>query len=159
MNADRKAEPPVHAGQNPLRPLPTPTEWDQGYWDAARRGELVVQSCAECGVVRSFPRLLCPDCGSFEFVWLRTQGTGTLYSWSILRRSFHPGFTDLPLIVAIVELDDHPGVHLVTNLLDVPPEVLDDAAACEQFIEIGAPVEVTFERFETITLPQFRLRV
>lgn len=142
---------------NPLRPVPTPTDWDRGYWEAAAQESLVVQSCTACGLVRSFPRLLCPDCASFDFEWIAAKGTGTLYSWSVLRRSFHPGFVDLPLIVAIVELDDHPTVHLVTNLVDVPAKVIEDIAECERFLPLGAAVEVTFERLADVTLPQFRL--
>ena len=145
------------ASTNPLRPLPTPADWDRGYWEAAARGSLVVQTCAGCGLVRNFPRLLCPDCASFDFEWVPAKGTGTLYSWSVLRRSFHPGFVDLPLIIAIVELDDHPTVHLVTNLVDLADGVLDDPEECQRVLELDAPVEVTFERLATITLPQFRL--
>lgn len=145
------------ASANPLRPLPTPADLDRGYWEAAKRESLVVQACAACGLVRNFPRLLCPECASFDFEWVPAKGAGTLYSWSALRRSFHPGFVDLPLIIAIIELDDHPTVHLVTNLVDLPDGVVDDPDECERVLELGSPVEVTFERLATVTLPQFRL--
>jgi uncharacterized OB-fold protein len=142
---------------NLARPLPTPTEWDRGYWDAARENRLVVQVCADCNEVRSFPRLGCPSCGSLDFSWLPAAGTGTLFSWSVLRRCFHPGFTELPLIVAIVELDDFPDVHLVANLRGVPDEVLEDPAACIEALPLGARVSVEFESLGEVTLPQFRL--
>lgn len=139
------------------RPMPEPKEWDEAYWRAAADGRLLVQVCAACGLARSFPRIMCGACGSLEHDWQQSTGHGTIYSWSVLRHSFHPGFTDLPLPIAIVELADHPQVHLVANILAVDEAVLADPRRCAEALEIGTPVTVTFEHLAGGSLPQFEI--
>jgi uncharacterized OB-fold protein len=58
-----------------------------------------------------------------------------LYSYAILHYPQHPAF-DYPLIAAIVDLEE--GIRLVSNLTGIGPEE----------IEIGMPLEVTFEPTE-----------
>ena len=73
-----------------------------------------------------------------------STGRGTLYSFTTVHRPPRPEF-DVPYTVAIVELDE--GFHMLTNLVDCPPEAL----------RIGLPVEVTFQPMsDEITLPMFR---
>jgi uncharacterized protein len=132
------------------RPVPQIFEWDRGYWDAAREGRLVVQACKPCHTVRSLPRPMCPSCGSFDYEWLESHGRGRIYSWTVLRRQFHRLFPDVPLVTCIIELDDFPAVHLVSNLLGVTSEILADIA-------IGKSVSVEFEAAGPVVLPQFRL--
>jgi uncharacterized OB-fold protein len=138
---------------NVTRPRPTPFEWDAEFWRAAGEGRLVVQACSACGLVRSFPRIMCSHCGSLEYTWLEATGTGTVYSWTVLRRQFHPGFGDLPLVVCIIQLDDHPAVRLIANLLD-DEDAVDGVPVG---LSIGARVAVEFENLGDIVLPQFRL--
>jgi len=57
----------------------------------------------------------------------------------------HPGFSELPYVVAIVELEE--GVRLLSNIVDCLPDDL-----C-----IGMPVEVVFEDVTPeVKLPKFR---
>lgn len=135
-------------GRN-LPPLPTPFDWDRGFWEAAHEHRLVVQRCGDCKLVRNFPRIMCPSCRSLSFEWIEASGRGTIYSWSTLHKAFHPAFTDLPITILIVELDDHPQVHLVGQLVgDVP----------ETGPQIGQPVTVVYRDItDEITLPGFRL--
>lgn len=143
--------------RNLARPLPRPTEWDSGFWEAARERRLVVQSCVNCQTVRSFPRMMCTHCGSLEHTWMPASGRGSLFSWTILRREFHPGFTELPLAVGVVELDDHPEVHLVTELVGLDPDVLASSASAAEILAIGSPVVAEYEDVGEVTLPVFRL--
>jgi uncharacterized OB-fold protein len=142
---------------NRERPLPIINDWDKGYWEAAAQHRLVVQACATCGEVRSFPRLMCAECGSFEIEWLPASGRGTIYSWTVARRSFHPHFAELPIAIAVVSLEDYPTVHLVANIANIPREVLDDPERCKATLKTGSLVECVFEDFGETTLPQFRL--
>ncbi len=144
---------------NPNRPLPRPGEWDEGFWAAAADGQLVVQACASCDAVRNFPRMMCPKCGSMEIRWIEASGTGTIYTWTVLRREFHPEFSELPMLVAVIALDDHPDVHLFCNL-DTSPygDIGPDDPQFDEAVYIGAPVEVTFETYNGFTMPQFRLK-
>lgn len=130
------------------RPLPRPTPTSAGFWEAAGRGVLVVQRCASCGLLRHYPRPMCPACRSFGVEWVPTRGTGTVYTFTVTHRAFHPAW-EVPFAVATVVLDE--GLRLVT---DLPAE---DADA----VRIGAPVEVFFDEVTspdgTVVLPRFRL--
>ena len=47
------------------RPLPVDDDIDTaGFFEAARRGELVVRACDRCGAVLHVPRAYCRTCGS-----------------------------------------------------------------------------------------------
>ena len=134
----------------PAPPLPTPFDWDAGYWRAASDGRLVVQCCASCRVVRNFPCLMCPHCGALEAEWLPASGRGRIYSWSTLHKAFHRAFSELPLTIAIVELDDFPAVHLVTHI--------DMDGRSEEDLAIDLPVAVYFSRAANdVALPCFRV--
>jgi uncharacterized OB-fold protein len=72
------------------RPMPSPSPLTAGFWDAARRHELVVQRC-ECGRYRHYPQLLCPDCNSASWAWA-SQRPGTVYTFTVTYRAFHPAW-------------------------------------------------------------------
>jgi uncharacterized OB-fold protein len=70
-----------------------------------------------------------------------------LYAYTVLRQPFHPGFVDaVPMIIGLTELDDAPGVRILTNIVDADPDEL----------YCGLPMEVVFEKREDFALPQFR---
>ena len=130
------------------KPLPRPTEDSAPYWDAAHRGELRMQRCADCGLVRFPPSLLCAHCLSNQAEWACLSGRGTVFSWIVVHQSQHPAFNaDTPYNVTIVELEEGPRLH--TQLVECP----NDA------IHIGMPVEVVFDKVnDEVTLPKFRPR-
>ena len=129
------------------RPLPQPTELTQGFWDAARRHELVVQRCGDCGTYRHYPQVRCPECLSSSWDWAPLSGRGTIYSFTVTHQAFHPAWADrVPYAVVTVELAE--GVRMVSDLPD------DDVAN----VRIGAPVEVFFDDVtHDVTLPRFRI--
>ena len=129
------------------RPLVKPTELTAGFWEAARRHELVVQRCTACGALRHYPQHLCPACQSGGWEWTPVTGRGQIYSFTVTHQAFHAAFADrVPYAVATIELDE--GIRMVTDLPD------DDVAA----VAIGQPVEVFFEQLDDdVTLPRFRL--
>lgn len=130
------------------RPLPQPSELTAGFWEACRRGQLVVQRCGDCGLLRHYPQWLCPVCRSSRWSWSPVSGRGEIYSYSICHRAFHPAWADrVPYVVATIELEE--GVRLVCDLPDLAPEQ----------VRIGLPVEVGFEEHSPeISLPRFRVR-
>lgn len=132
----------------PLRPLPLPDEASAGFWEAAKEGRLAIQRCGECKRWNHAPSIACPSCGSFALCYEDVSGRGRLHSWTTLAEPPAPGFRDmLPLVIAVVELDDQEGLLIAANLLDADPAAL----------KIGLTVEVAFERVtEEVTLPQFR---
>ena len=135
----------------PGMPLPAITDDTRPFWDACRRRELVVQRCADCGAFRHPPAPVCWKCRSFAHAWTRSSGRGTLFSFAVVHRPFLPELVDRgPFNVAVVALDDAPGVRLVSNVVDAAPDAL----------RIGMALEVVFEDVAPdVTLPRFRTRV
>ena len=129
------------------RPTITPSELTRPFWDACERGELVAQRCAACDAYRHYPQLLCPDCLSPDYAWAPLSGRGTIYSYSVAHRAFHPAWAEhVPYVVATIELEE--GVRMVTDLLDVEPErvAIGDAVAVHFEVMPGQP-----------RVPRFRL--
>lgn len=130
------------------RPTPPANPVSARYWDAARRHELVIQRCRRCDRHVFHPRSTCPHCGAVELAWEQVSGRGTIYTFTVARRPPHPRFADrVPLVVAIVELDEGP--RLTTNIVGCPPDT----------VRIGMDVEVHFEDLNdehATALPVFR---
>jgi uncharacterized protein len=125
-------------------PLPsTDDPLDAPYWEAARRGELVVQTCRTCGRRRFPPRPMCPTCQSFEHAWAPLSGRGRIWSFVSPHPPLLPVFAQIaPYNVIIVELADDPSIRMVGNLVtaaDGPINQVDPTT-----IKIGTPVRVVF---------------
>jgi uncharacterized OB-fold protein len=130
-----------------LRPRPLPTEANRFYWEAAREHRLVLQRCDSCHQFQYPPDVVCVHCQSLAMTPTQVSGKGTLYSFATVGRAFHPGYADkLPYVVALVDLDEQPGLRMLTNIVDATADQLS----------VGMPVEVTFEDRDTVTMPQFR---
>jgi uncharacterized OB-fold protein len=122
----------------PVDSLPLlPVEDDRdtgGFFEAARRGVLVVKVCSACGQVLHLPRQHCFACGSALSQWRPVRGTGRLHSWTVVEHQVHPAFP-VPYTVVLVDLDDvearfvgmlpgrpelQPGVGLTVRFDQVP---------------------------------------
>ena len=110
----------------------------QGFFDAARRRQLVVCTCARCRRVLHPPRGICEGCGSTDVSWEDVTGAATLYSWTVVEHQVHPSF-DVPYTVVLVELVDRPGVRFVGHLPG-SPELTIGMAMRARFEEIGNAV-------------------
>lgn len=96
-----------------------------GFFEASRRHELAFPHCRSCSRFHWYPMKACPHCRSSEIEWRAVEGTGTVFSWTVVRHAFDPAWKErLPYIVALLEFDDAPGVRLVTNVEGVAPEAL-----------------------------------
>jgi uncharacterized OB-fold protein len=85
------------------------------YYEALRRGELLIQQCTACQKSIMYPKHRCPHCQSAELGWQRASGQGTLHSIAIQRVGAPTGFeADLPYAVGVVVLDE--GVRLLARL-------------------------------------------
>lgn len=129
----------------PAKPVPVPDSVSLPYWQAAKQRRLVVQQCSRCGLFQYPPDIACRYCQSEELQFTDVGGRGVVYSFATYVRSFMAGF-DAPYVLALIDLEDHPEVRIMTNLVDTPLES----------IEIGLPVEVTFEDRGEWVVPQFR---
>lgn len=127
------------------RPIPTITAEMRPFYDAARRGELVVQRCRGCGALRFPARALCSECLAIDAEWTPVSGHGEVYSFNVMHQVYHPGFAaEVPYAVVLVKLAEGP--KLISNLVGIAPAD----------IRIGMPVRVVFEPLnDEITLPKF----
>lgn len=101
-------EPPVGSGVD---------EYTTVWWDAARSGRLIVQSCDDCGHVQHPPRASCNTCRSTSLSWSSHDGHGVVGAATRLTTTTYPAFKDrLPYWVAQIELA--PDAHLLANVLD-----------------------------------------
>jgi uncharacterized OB-fold protein len=130
-----------------VMPLPAITDDTRPFWDACRRHALVVQRCTGCGAFRHPPSPVCWRCRGFAHEWVPVSGRGTVFSYATVHRAFLPGLeAGVPYVVAVIALDDAPGVRLVSNLIDGEPA-------------IDLPVEVVFDDVsDTVSVPRFRVR-
>ena len=114
-------------------PAPTPDGSTAPYWEAAAKGELLIKRCDTCGRAHFYPRPFCPVCWSTAVRWERASGRGTVYTFSVVRRSDLPAFRErVPYVPAIVELAEGP--RMMTTVVGVDPAE----------IRIGMAVEVAY---------------
>lgn len=127
------------------RPVPVVDEHNAGFWEAADRGELDLQACGQCGHIRYPIAAVCPRCWSSEWSWQRMSGRGSVLSFVVYHRAYHPAFADLvPYNVALVRLQEGP--TLVSNIVDAPSADV----VCDM------PVRAVFTtRVGDVVLPQF----
>jgi uncharacterized OB-fold protein len=83
---------------------PTETTWSR-VTPADGTVALVTQRCAECGQI-AFPPTAerCPRCWSTSLSTEDGSASGSVYSYTIVRRSF-PG-RETPYVVGLIDLDD-----------------------------------------------------
>lgn len=118
----------------PQRLLPAVTPQTEPFWTGGARGELLIVRCRTCGHRIHPPAPVCPVDLSGDVGPEPVSGLGTVHSFTINHHPWSPAAPP-PYVIALVELDEQPGLRLLTNLVDVAP---DD-------VEIGLRVRVRFE--------------
>lgn len=111
------------------------------FWDGTALGELRIQRCGACGMLRHPPGPSCPTCHAYDRTHVVATGEGRLFSYAVHRHPAVPG-KELPLLLGLVELPE--GVRMIGELTGLEPEEL----------EIGMPLRVSFRRVDDdLTLP------
>ena len=130
------------------RPLPSLKELDtQHFWKATKERRLEYQRCNDCDAVVFYPRNHCTSCLGRSLSWHVSKGLGTVYSYSVIRQSYHPFFrSKLPFAVAWIDLDEGP--RMLSNLTGVADPSRD--------VRIGQRVAVEWEEHEELAIPLFR---
>ncbi|HEX5453260.1 MAG TPA: Zn-ribbon domain-containing OB-fold protein [Stellaceae bacterium] len=108
-------------------PAPQPNPETQQFWDAAAEGKLLYKRCAACGEAHFYPRAACPFCFSDRTEWREASGSGTIYTYSVMRRA------PIPYAIAYVELAEGP--RIMSNIVDCDLDA----------IRIGQPVRLVFK--------------
>ena len=116
------------------------------FWEGTALGELRIQRCGGCGLLRHPPGPMCPECGATKPIHLVSDGLGEVYSYVVHHHPRVPGRAT-PFVVALVELDE--GVRMLGELTGIAP---DD-------VRVGLPVEVVFTKVDDdLTMPSWRPR-
>ena len=108
-------------------PAPSLNPENKAYFDAAAAGKLAIKFCTACKEFHHYPRSICPFCFSDKTEWRDAKGTGTVYTYSVLRR------VPEPYCIAYVTLAE--GVSMLTNLVDCDFDA----------VKIGMKVKVVFK--------------
>ncbi len=116
------------------KPLPEIRPESQEFWNAANRGELLFQTCEDCGNVQFYPRNYCTGCTSDKLRWAQSQGEGVVYTFTVVHRPPSAAFkADVPYVIALVDLDE--GFRMMMNVRGCGPDE----------VGIGARVRIIFE--------------
>ena len=101
------------------KPLPVITPENAPFWEGCRNGHLLLQRCTGCAAWRYPPASVCPRCGSLEVRWSPVSRRGTIYSFVVYHRAFHPASAaEIPYVVALVDLGE--GVRMVMRVAKCP---------------------------------------
>jgi uncharacterized OB-fold protein len=125
-------------------------ERTEPYWLAAVEGRVIGSRCDNCGTFVLPPKPYCFECLGQAFTWVDLPGTGTVYSFTIVRHPLHKGLAEVvPYVSGIIELDgtQGAGARLMGNIIDCEPDE----------VRIGDTIEVAFEPLsETYAMQRFR---
>ena len=117
------------------------------YFEYAAKGELRMQTCANCGEVLFPPRPMCPRCQGVDFAWKLMSGRGHVWSFAVPHPPLLPDYAALaPYPVVVVELAEDRRLRVVGNL--VAAEEADINSVDPATIEIGQPVRAVFREIE-----------
>ena len=140
------------AVHKPFRNMPPPMLQDpmadartQPFWDAAKREQLVGPSCSHCGTFRMPPTRFCPKCLGTELKYVPLPGTGTVFTFIIVRHPLSPKASDfVPFMPAAIDADGAPGMRFISNVVECEPEE----------VTIGMRVKVAWNHVsDTFTVP------
>ncbi len=114
-----------------------PDELTKPFWEAANEGRLVIQNCTACNRLQHPPAPRCGACSSGDNLeWRQLSGKGRIYNYGVVHdcpvRLLQE---DQPFNVAVIMLDEDPGIQMFSHLPGTPPDE----------VPVGAAVEVVFE--------------
>ena len=116
---------------------PVPDALSKPFWDACNEGRLIMQSCGVCNRMQYPPEATCSQCRSKDhLVWRDVSGRGKIYGYAVMHDCrIRVLQADQPFNLAIVELDEDPGIKMYSHLPGTP---VDE-------VPVGASVRVEFE--------------
>lgn len=128
------------------RPLPEANEDSREFWEGVKFHRIMAQKCSHCGVLRFFPKHLCPHCLSDQFQWTPCSGNGQIYSFTNIYRAPIKAFAGQePYTIALIDLDK--GIRIMSRVQGDP-----------NAMAIGKRVKALFEDLSPeVSIPLFEL--
>ena len=130
--------------ERPFRVLPRVTDQNRHFWTGGAQGKLQFLRCRPCGSFVHPPAPLCPACLSRDVIASAVSGRARVLTVTLNHQPWVPA-PDHPYAIAIVEIEEQPGLRLMTNVVNCPPEA----------VTIGMSVRVVFERHDDVYVPLF----
>lgn len=128
----------------PFRVLPRVTRANEHFWRGGADGKLQLLRCEACATWIHPPQPVCPACRTKDVAVAAASGLATVVTFTLNHQEWVPA-PDHPYAIAIVELDEQPGLRLMTNVVGCPAEA----------VHIGQRVRVLFERCDDVWIPLF----
>ena len=145
---------PILTTMAPYPILPVPDEMTQPFWDGTKDHKLMIQRCQNCGYYNHPPSYICVNCKDRDatLAFEQVSGKGKVYMFYMCHDNSIAGFEDkVPYPVIVVELDEQPGMLVMSNLLNFEFDAYGTG------INLGMPVEVLYEKAtDDFTIPQFQ---
>lgn len=99
----------------PRPPYPVPDCDSAGFWDALADHRITYQRCPHCGHKQIYSRAVCGACWSSDLVVETSDGTGIVYSFTVLANVGNAALAkEAPLVIAVLELDE--GVRILSRI-------------------------------------------
>jgi len=95
----------------------SPGSPEQHYRRFLQAGRFRVQRCSDCARALSYPRTVCPFCGSAQLGFIDASGQGVVYSTTVVRRPKDAGGD---YNVALIELAE--GARLMSRVEGIAPD-------------------------------------
>lgn len=127
------------------RTLPLLNDSNRFYWTSGAEGVLRLLRCQACRYWLHPPSPVCPQCLGKSLAPEPVSGLATIETFTLNMRAWGPGL-EVPYVIAVVVLDEDPGLRLTTNIVGQPPDA----------VAIGQRVQVTFEQDDDVWLPMFQ---
>jgi uncharacterized OB-fold protein len=106
---------------------------EHDYKQKLAQGHFEIQKCAACAKHVFYPRVVCPHCGADKLGWVVANGSGTVYSTTVVRRKPEAGGD---YNVALVDLAEGP--RMMSRVVGVEPTA----------VKIGMKVRARIARSE-----------
>jgi uncharacterized OB-fold protein len=125
-------------------PVPVVGPLDEPFWRGGATGQLLILRCADCGFWLHPPGPVCRRCLSRDVRPEAVSGRGRVRAFTVNHQPWFPALA-VPYVVAIVELEEQPGLQFMTRLVDYAVDA----------VVAGLPVQVRFEAHGDVWLPLF----
>lgn len=127
-----------------VRVLPAVTDLTEAFWRGGEHGELRVMRCADCRTWFHPPAPRCAGCLGPRVEPEVASGRGVVHAFTINHHEWNPTH-EHPYVIAVIDLEEQPGLRLLSNLVGVPADQ----------VQVGMAVQVTFVNYEDVWLPLF----
>jgi uncharacterized OB-fold protein len=116
-------------------PIPIPDPDTAGFWEATAEGRFALCRCQSCRTWLHPSLERCRRCGgptAFEPV----SGRGRIFSFIVVRHPAVPGH-EVPYVVALIELEEQPGLRVSGLLHADPDDITVDALVQVRLAPVG----------------------